>query len=154
MGYNYTNRTTTEGFSSIYQISSKYIQSKDDNFPAWTRKRKTKKTINFLYGYIKRKLSSITGPGQGLLTSWDACSSWISRKMDDISPFWFGSVFLVCFTNSKARRYTIRKTLNLVEIKLINSKGYSNSIYVIFNISNLSLAKHRFFLSPLCGWMT
>lgn len=43
------------------------------------------------------------------------------------------------------------RLLKLVEMKLINLKGCSNSIYVVFNISNLLQAKH---LSPHCvaGW--
>lgn len=32
-----------------------------------------------------------------------------------------------------------------MEIKLMYSKGYSNSIYMIFNISNLSKVKHLFY---------
>lgn len=122
--------------------------------------QKQEKTRNVLYGNIKWKLPSVTGPGQGLPTSWDACSSWVRRKMTDVSPSGFLiqaergfliSGFFVCFTNSKARRHVIRKTQKLEEIKLLNSKGCSNSIYMIFNISNLSQAKHIF--PPLCGWM-
>lgn len=147
MGYNYTNRTTTEGFSSIHQIFSKYIQSKDDNFPAWTRKRKTKNQKLSLWWY---KMEALFNPW----TRSGSPDTFMNQQEDEWRISFLIWVFLVCFTNSKARRYTIRKTLNLVEIKLINSKGYSNSMYMIFNISNLSLAKHRFFLPPLCGWRT
>ena len=122
--------------------------------------QKQEKNRNILYSNIKWKLPSITGPGQGLPTSWDACSSWVRRKMTDASPSSFLiqaergfsiSGFFVCFTNSKARRHVIRKTRKLEEIKLLSSKGCSNSIYMIFNISNLSQAKPLF---PHCvaGW--
>lgn len=122
--------------------------------------QKQEKTRNVLYGNIKWKLPSITGAGQGLPTSWDACSSWVRRKMTDVSPSSFLiqaergfliSGFFVCFTNSKGRRHVIRKTQKLEEIKLLNSKGCPNSTYMIFNISNLSQAKHIF--PPLRGWM-
>lgn len=64
--------------------------------------------------------------------------------------FWGGGILFL--TISKSRRYLIRKTLKLMEIKLIYSKGYSNSIYMIFNIPTCQRS-NTFFTKPLCGWM-
>lgn len=66
-----------------------------------------------------------SAPGWYLQTSWDAMPG--SQAVSSV------------------------RFLKLVEMKLINSNGCSNSIYVVCNISSLLQAKHLF--SPPCGWM-